>query len=158
MDGEGMETISAEQVQAQVRTFWKHFSGKDKSAFDRLYAPTATVFAADARRSEPARLMLVRRERELFGEKSLVKAELGPITVQSLAPDLASACYSFHFSVTRTLPNGNRVHSDVPYGRATQVFQRNPDGSLMIIHEHMSSAEPVSPKILPADSTAASGR
>jgi ketosteroid isomerase-like protein len=153
-----MQSISPEQVQAQVRIFWKSFSGKDKAAFDHLYAPTATVFAADARRCEPARLMLVRRERELFGAKSQVRADLGAIAVQVLAPDLAAASYSFHFSVTRTLPNGNRVHSDVPYGRATQVFHRNQDGSLTIIHEHMSSAEPVSPKILPADAAVSSAR
>lgn len=151
-----MRSISSDQVQAQVQTFWKLFSGKDKSGFEQLYAPTATVFAADARRSEPARLMFVRRERELFGPKSLVKAQLGPITVQLLAPDLASAVYSFHFSVTRSLPNGNRTHVDVPHGRATQVFQRMEDGSLLIIHEHMSSAEAVAPKILAAEGAGAS--
>ena len=152
-----MQSISPDQVQAQVQTFWKLFSGKEKGGFDQLYAPTATVFSADARRSEPARLMLVRRGRELFGPKSLVKAQLGPVTVQLLAPDLASAIYSFHFSVTRTLPNGHRVHVEMPYGRATHVFQRMQDGSLLIIHEHMSSAEPTAPKIVPADGAVSSG-
>ena len=146
-----MQSISPDQVQTQVRTFWDLFTSKDKNGFERLYAPTATVFAADARRSEPARLMLVRRGRELFGPQSLVKARLGTITVQVLAPDLASACYSFYFAVTRTLPNGNRVHTEVPYGRATHVFHRGEDGALTIIHEHMSSAEPTAPKILTAE-------
>lgn len=146
-----MDAIAPEQVRAQVRKFWELFSGKDKNSFAQLYSPTATVFAADARRSEPARLMLVRRERELFGPVSLVKAQLGEITVQVLNPDLATASYPFHFSVTRTLPTGSRVHVDVPFGRATQVFHRNESGALLIIHEHMSSAEPASPKILPAN-------
>lgn len=137
-----METISPDQVRGQVRTFWEFFTGKDKARFAELYAPTATVFSADARRSEPARLMLVRRDRELFGSKSRVKAELGSITVQLLAPDLAAASYPLHFSVTRTRTNGATVHVDVPFGRATQVFHRNEQGALLIIHEHMSSAEP----------------
>jgi ketosteroid isomerase-like protein len=157
-DGPGyMQNISPDQVQMQVRTFWELFSGKDKSGFERLYAPTATVFAADSRRSEPARLMLVRRERELFSPKSLVKARLGAVTVQVLAADLAAACYSVQFSVTRTLPNGNRVHVEVPHARMTQVFHRSEDGALMIIHEHMSSAEPVAPKILAAEGGDSSG-
>ena len=146
-----MEAIAPDQIRAQVRRFWELFSGKDKASFDQLYAPTATVFAADARRSEPARLMLVRRERELFGPVSLVKARLGEITVQLLSSDLATASYPFHFSVTRTLPNGSRVHVEVPFGRATQVFHRNENGALLIIHEHMSSGEPVSPKTVPAE-------
>jgi ketosteroid isomerase-like protein len=68
--------------------------------------------------------------------------------VQLLRDDLAVASYSFHFSVTRSLPNGKRVRVEVPFGRATQVFQRDAGGILRIIHEHMSSAEAVSPQEL----------
>jgi len=39
----------------------------------------------------------------------------------------------------------------VPFGRSTQVFQRDANGILRIIHEHQSSAEPVIPKELPPD-------
>src|SRR5215471_15170994 len=148
-----MEAIAPDQVRAEVRTFWNLFCTKDKTRFDQLYSPTATVFAADARRSESARLMLVRRERELFGPMSLVKAQLGDIAVQQLTPHLAVASYALQFSVTRTLPNGSRVQVEVPFTRVTQVFQRGEKGALTIIHEHMSSAEPTSPKTLPAQSS-----
>ena len=151
-----MEAIAPDQVRAEVRTFWNLFCTKDKTRFDHLYSPTATVFAADARRSESARLMLVRRERELFGPTSLVKAQLGDIAVQLLTPHLAVASYALHFSVTRTLPNGSRTHVEVPFTRVTQVFQRGENGALTIIHEHMSSAEPTSPKTLPAGASSAS--
>ena len=150
-----MEAIAADQVRAEVRTFWNLFCIKDKTRFDRLYSPTATVFAADARRSESARLMLVRRERELFGPTSLVKAQLGDVAVQLLTPHLAVAYYALHFSVTRMLPNGSRVHVEVPFTRVTQVFQRGENGGLTIMHEHMSSAEPTSPKTLPAEASSA---
>jgi len=93
--------------------------------------------------------MLVRRGRELFGPGSAVGAKLDSIDVQILREDLAVASYAFHFTVTRSLPNGKRVSADVPFGRATQVWQRDASGALKIIHEHMSSAEPVSPKDLP---------
>jgi ketosteroid isomerase-like protein len=40
---------------------------------------------------------------------------------------------------------------EVPFGRATQVFFRNENGRLLVIHEHLSSAEPVTPKELAED-------
>jgi ketosteroid isomerase-like protein len=143
-----MGRTSADEVRAVVQKFWDYFVRKSKSEFDKMYSPAATVFAADARRGEPARLMLVRRARELFGPASAVGAKLDAIDVQILRDDLAVASYAFHFNVTRSLPNGKRVSVDVPFGRATQVFQRDANGNLRIIHEHMSSAAPVSPKEL----------
>jgi len=143
--------IGADEIRALVQHFWNLFSAKSMSEFERLYAATATVFAADARRSEPARLMLVRRGRELFGVGSAVGAKLATIDVQLLRHDLAVASYVFQFSVTRILPNGKRVRVEVPFGRATQVFKRDDSGTLRIIHEHMSSAEPVTPEELPSN-------
>jgi len=135
--------IGEEEVRAVVQRFWKLFATKEQGEFEKLYSPSATVFAADARKSEPASLMLVRRARELFGPTAAVAAKITTIDVQLLRSDLAVASYACHFSVTRNLPNGKRVSSEVPYSRATQVFQRNERGTLRIIHEHMSSAEPV---------------
>jgi hypothetical protein len=118
-----MVKTSPDEVRAVVQKFWDFFIEKSKSQFDELYFPSATVFAADARRGEPARLMLVRRARELFGPSSAVGAKLGSIDVQILRDDLAVASYAFHFNVTRSFPNGKRVRVDMPFGRATQVFR-----------------------------------
>jgi ketosteroid isomerase-like protein len=144
-----MTNISSDDVRAEVKKFWEFLSRKLKSQFAEMYLSSATVFAADARRMELARLMLVRRERELLGPASSVAAKLGLIDVQPLGADLAIASYPFHLSITRTRANGKRYQSEVPSGRATQVFQRDEKGVLRIIHEHMSSAEPVSTKELP---------
>jgi len=144
-----MSNISSDDVRAEVKKFWDFLSRKLKSQFAEMYLSSATVFAADARRMEPARLMLVRRERELLGPASFVAAKLGSIDVQPLGADLAVASYPFHLSITRTRASGKRYQSEVPSGRATQVFQRDEKGVLRIIHEHMSSAEPVSTKELP---------
>jgi len=149
-----MEPISPTQIRVEIKKFWDAFAGKSKSGFENLYSPTATVFSVDGRRSEPGRLMLVRREREFFGLQSSVGARLGEIVVQVLAPNLAVAAYPFHFSVIRSLANGRRVQVEVPFGRATQIFQQDEHGACRIIHEHLSSAEPVEPKELPADSSA----
>jgi ketosteroid isomerase-like protein len=98
--------------------------------------------------------MWVRREREFFGPKSSVGAKVGEVVVQVLGQRLAVASYSFHFFVVRSLPNGSRVQVEVPFGRATQVFQQEEQGAWRIIHEHLSSAEPVVPKELPAETSA----
>jgi ketosteroid isomerase-like protein len=145
------EAISAEQVRRAVQEFWDAFTHQSKNRFQEMYSPTAVCFAADGRRSEAARLMWVRREREFFGPKSSVGAKLGPVSVQILGPNLAAASYAFHFSIVRILPNRNRAEIEVPFGRATQVFQRGESGGLLIIHEHLSSAEPVTSKQLPAE-------
>lgn len=151
-----MDPISSAQIKTEVKKFWDAFATKSKSGFQDLYSPTATVFSVDGRRSEPARLMWVRREREFFGPKSSVGAKVGEIVVQVLGPRLAVAAYPFHFSVIRSLPNGSRVQVEVPLGRATQIFQLDERGAFQIIHEHLSSAEPVTPKAMPAE-TAPSG-
>ncbi|MGC2697641.1 MAG: nuclear transport factor 2 family protein [Candidatus Angelobacter sp.] len=153
-----MDSISPAQIKTEVKKFWDSFTSKSKNGFQELYSPTATVFSADGRRSEPGRLMWVRREREFFGPKSSVGAKVGEIVVQILSSNLAVAAYPFHFSVIRALPNGSRVQVEVPFGRATQVFQRDENGACRIIHEHLSSAEPVSPKELPADSASTDAR
>lgn len=143
-----MEAITPEQIRWRVSDFWDAFTHKAKSQFQELYSPTANCFGADGRHNERARLMWVRREREFFGPRSSVGAKVGVVTVQLLTPSLAVASYPFHFTVVRTLPNGNRVESDMPFARLTQVFQREVSGNLVIIHEHMSSAEPVTPRQL----------
>ena len=147
----GTEPIFAAQVRARVHQFWMLFTDKSKAKFEELYLPEATVFALDGRRCEPARLMLMRRSRELFAASSLTEARAGSVDVQVLQPDLAVACYPFHLSGTRTLPGGRRYTGDVPFGRATQVFLRDKAGALLIVHEHTSSAEPVAVKELARD-------
>jgi ketosteroid isomerase-like protein len=148
-----MENITPEQVRRATQQFWDAFTQQAKDRFQELYSPTATCFAADGRRSEPARLMWVRREREFFGPRSSVGVRLGAVSVQILGPKLAVACYPFHFSIIRVLPNGSRVEVEVPFGRATQVFELDDNGRVLIIHEHLSSAEPISSNQLASDAS-----
>lgn len=142
--------ISPDEIRAEVRKFWDFFSRKSKAQFAEMYLPSATVFAVDSRRMELARLMLVRRERELFGPESSVATKLGSIDVQFIGTNLAVASYPVHLSVTRALPGGKAYQAEIPSGRATQVFQRTEKGLLRILHEHISSAEMITVKELPA--------
>ncbi len=148
--------ISVDEIRAEVKKLWAFFSSKSKIQFAEMYLPSATVFAVDSRRMDLARLMLVRRERELFGPASSVAVKLGSIDVQQLGSNLAVAYYPFHLSITRALPGGMRYQAEVPSGRATQVFQRDEKGVFRVLHEHMSSAEPITVKELSATAAAAS--
>src|SRR5215467_14974738 len=112
-----MEAVTPDQIRGRVQEFWEAFTGQARDSFQESYSPTASCFAADGRRSEPARLMWVRREREFFGPRSSVAARLGDVRVQVLGPNLAVASYAFHFSIVRIMANGSRVEVDVPFCR-----------------------------------------
>src|ERR1700686_1323304 len=117
-----MPAISAEQVGAQVRTFWTASCNKSGHLLEQMYFPSAIVFGTSARRSEPAQLMLARTLRKFGNQQSTVSAELGPIDVQ-IADDIAIASYPYHFHLIKANRDGSRLDLDVPYSRATQVFQ-----------------------------------
>lgn len=143
-----MEKISADQVRALVRSYWEALARKSKEKLADFYAPDAVVFMADTKRSEPARLMIERRNREFF-EQGSASAQLGEIEVHIPGPSVAFATYSYHFRAIR-LRNNVRVQIDMPMTRATQVFRREPTGELRLIHEHLSASKMPAITMLPA--------
>ena len=144
-----MQKLSVEQVRAQVQNFWRIFTSKSAAEFESLYFPEGTILEMDARRIEPARLMVARRIRELLAERASVNAEVGTMDVQILEPNVAVVAYSLHFHVIRLMPSGKRRESDVRVARATQVFQRDEHGALRILHEHLSAGAVSLPVELP---------
>jgi ketosteroid isomerase-like protein len=135
-----MQRISAEQVRAAVHAYWSALAKKSKQELADFYAADAIVFMADTKRSEPARLMIERRNREFFDAQGSASAQLGDIEVHIPGPDVAIATYGYHFRAIR-MRNNNRVQIDMPLTRATQVFRREPDGRLCLVHEHLSAAK-----------------
>ncbi|HLJ30754.1 MAG TPA: DUF4440 domain-containing protein [Candidatus Angelobacter sp.] len=135
-----MERDMAEQVRAVIRSYWDSLASKSKQKLADLYASDAIVFMADTRRSEPARLMIERRNREFFDTQGSAGAQLGEIEVHVPGPDVAIASYSYHFRAIRVRGN-NRVQIDMPLTRATQVFRREAGGELRLVHEHLSAAK-----------------
>jgi ketosteroid isomerase-like protein len=140
-----METISPEQVRAEVQKYWNAFSSKSKEKFAGMFEPGAIVFVADTRRNEPARLMVERRAREYFVPQASPKTELREIEVQMAGPEVAIATYGYRFYGTRVI-NGVLYDVDMSFGRATQIFHRDETGQLRIVHEHLSSATAALPK------------
>ena len=137
-----MEKISTEEVRKAVERFWAILSGKTADKLEDMYSSSAIVFTGKAKRSEAGRLTAVRRSRQLPGASTNSKAELGAFEVQIPSPDVAIAVYTYSFNTQRIQLDGSKVQLNTPFGRATQVFQRNEKGGLQIIHEHLSAAAP----------------
>src|SRR5258708_4731335 len=83
------DPIQADEVRTAVQRCWEALRSKSKDRLEEFYFPTAIFFAADGRRSEPARLAIVRRAREFFGAASSVRAGLDPIAVHIDWPEAA---------------------------------------------------------------------
>jgi ketosteroid isomerase-like protein len=93
-----------------------------------------------AMRSESAKLMAVRRSRQLPGSASASRAEVGSIDVQIVGLDVAIAAYTYSFNTHKIRADGTKVRLTTTFGRATQIFQRSEDSALRIVHEHLSAA------------------
>jgi len=140
--GRNMKKISSEDVRKDVHRFWAILSGNLADKLEEMYSPTAIVFTGKAKRSESAKLIAVRRSRQLPGPALSSRAEVGSIDVQIVGPDVAIASYTYSFNTQKILADGSKVQINTLLGRATQIFQRCEDGTLRIVHEHLSAAAP----------------
>ena len=137
-----MAEILSEDVHKQVHRFWAILSGKLPDKLEDMYSATGIVFTGKAKRSESAKLMAMRRSRQLLGPTLCSRAEVGSIDIQIVGQDVAIAAYTYSFNTQKTLPNGGKVQINTLFGRATQIFQRGEDDALRIVHEHLSAAAP----------------
>jgi ketosteroid isomerase-like protein len=136
-----MGKLSPADVSAEIRRFWDILSGKSPEKLEEMYTSSALVFTGKARRSESGRLTAVRRSRQLPNASSS-RVEIGAVDVQIIGADAAIAAYTYSFRTVRAQPDGTKIPIDTPFGRATQVFQRDDKGALRIVHEHLSAAAP----------------
>ena len=139
---QNMTKISSEDVRKEVHRFWAILSGNAADKLEELYSPSAIVFTGKAKRSESAKLMAARRSRQLPGPAHSSVAEVGSMDLQIVGTDVAIAAYTYSFNTQKILANGSKVQIHTTFGRATQIFQRCEDGTLRIVHEHLSAAAP----------------
>jgi ketosteroid isomerase-like protein len=131
-----MEQISSEKVRAEIHRFWQILSGRSQDRLEEMYSPEAIVFTGKARRPEPAMLAIARRTRRSGWGAS---AELGPVELQ-IAGNVAVASYTYKHQLERPAGDGSMAQRITLYGRATQIFQADRQGSIRILHEHLSAA------------------
>jgi len=71
-----------------------------------------------------------------------MKVHLGAIEVVMLGDESAVASYTFQFHATKVANLlGKGKEEDIQQGRATQVFTRDVEGKLRIVHEHLSTVD-----------------
>jgi len=141
--------MTVEQVQEEVRRFWKAFSANDARTLADFYSSYATVFNSSGQQQEPGPMDAVRC---YFEFDFSLAVEIGDIQVQILGSKKDTAVAGYTLRLRRDFVNdlsGNGAHqaegeaeeSLIEHGRVTQVFARNADGTLSIVHEHLSLPE-----------------
>jgi ketosteroid isomerase-like protein len=131
--------LSVEQVQAEVARFWSALTSKSAEAVESFYAQESTVFGTSSSRPEPGRLAAIRREREYFHPQTTLRAQTSPVEVHFIGDNAAIASYTFQFHASHAKIGVEKASEEhVMHGRATQVFELQPDGELRVVHEHFS--------------------
>lgn len=134
--------ISKMDVEIAIRNYWIVFMSKQAEQQRDCFAEAAFIFASNSRRLEPGQLVLLRREREYMAEATTINVSVGRVEVELLGEEAAVAAYTMRFDAVQkeTMGAGAARLSEEhhPYARVTQVFSRLPDGSLKIVHEHIS--------------------
>jgi hypothetical protein len=136
--------VTAAEVEDAVRRYWIVAASKLTSELQSFYLDTASIFATMSKRLEPARLVTARRNREYMDSATRMSYELGAINVELLTRDSAVAAYSARWRADEiskpSAEGGKTSRENFTHLRVTHVFQRQFDGSLKIIHEHLSVA------------------
>lgn len=135
-----MQSISPDQVRAEIRKFWQIMCGKSPDRLEEMYSPAAVLLTGKARRPEEANVALARRARQISAPDLGSSADLGPVEIQIPDPGVAIASYTYKFLHTRPGESGGLEKRHTLYGRATQIFQLDARGVLRIVHEHLSAA------------------
>lgn len=135
--------LSAAEVESMVRKFWELFAEKKTELWQRYYAEIATVFGTNSKRPEPARLVVLRRQREYLSSAARMQINVGKVDVEVLGSDCAVATYILRLhaeQIAKLSAAGHREHEEhLENARVTHVFQRGGDGALRIVHEHISA-------------------
>lgn len=127
-----------------MRRVWELFAAKKVDQWQSFYADFASVFGTASKRPEPARLVVLRRQREYLTHATKVLVHVGKVDVEVIGPDCAVAAYTMQLDaeqIARLSAGGQKEHEEhLENARVTHVFQRETDGSLRIVHEHISAA------------------
>lgn len=135
-----MPNLTPEEIRTEIARFWNVFTSKAPDLLEEFYASDASVFASNAIRTEPGRLAVTRRRREYFDKQTSVRVQVGMVDVQLLSDSSAVASYTFRFDASRVAGGlGKSSDEHLEHARATQVFQKDADGRLRIVHEHLSA-------------------
>lgn len=134
--------LTKAEIEAAVRAYWIALSAKDAVQQQNFYDDHAGIFATDSNKLERARPVLLRRQREYLSAAAKTTVQIGEINVELISPSHAVAAYIIRLDakyISKPSPGGSSLAEEhLENARVTHLFQRQSDGALRIIHEHIS--------------------
>ena len=79
--------LSQGEIESAVRRFWELFASKRTEQWQSFYADVALVFGTASKRPEPARLVLLRRQREYLSSAARMTIDVSRVELELLGPD-----------------------------------------------------------------------
>lgn len=135
--------LSKTEIESAVRNFWELFAAKKTEQWQQFYADVALVFGTGSKRPEPARLVVIRRQREYLSSAAKMRIEVRNVDVELLGADCGVAAYLLSLDaerIAKASASGSKDHEEhLENARVTHVFCRQEDGSIRIVHEHISA-------------------
>ena len=139
-----MSQVTKTEVEVAVQKYWAVSAAKDAEQQQAFYANHAIVFTSSSKRAELARLVSMQRQREYLAGSTRLRVHVSDIKVLALGTDAAVAAYSLEFHAEQIPVAGTvmkRPEEHLSNARVTHVFERNENGELKIVHEHISVAQ-----------------
>ena len=139
-----MPPLTTREVEAAVQKYWAVSAAKAAEQQQAFYASHAIVFTSSSRRSEPARLVSMQRQREYLAKSTRLRIQVADIQVVPIGANAAVAAYTLEFHAEQIPVAGSitkRPEEHLSNARVTHVFERNEEGELKIVHEHISVAQ-----------------
>jgi ketosteroid isomerase-like protein len=135
--------LTTTEVESAVRKYWAVSAAKEARQQEDFYANHAVVFTSASKRLELARLVSMQRQREYLAKSTKLRIVVADIQVIPLGTTAAVAAYTLEFHA-EDMPVEGKVKKTpdehLSNARVTHVFERGDDGTLKIVHEHISLA------------------
>jgi ketosteroid isomerase-like protein len=134
--------LTKTDVESAVRAYWRALAAKEVVQQQNFYDDQASIFATDSNKLERARLVLLRRQREYLSAATKTTVQVGEMEIEIIGNTHAVAAYTIRLDakhVTRPSASGSSTEEHLANARVTHIFQRQNDGALRIVHEHISA-------------------
>jgi ketosteroid isomerase-like protein len=132
--------LTKAEIERAVNAYWNALSAKNAVEQQNFYDDQAGIFSTESKKLERARMVLLRRQREYLTAATKTQVQVGEIDVELIGSSHAVAAYTIQLDAQHVTRTSSDVDSEehLRNARVTHIFQRQTDGALRIVHEHIS--------------------
>jgi hypothetical protein len=95
--------LTRAEVESFLHQYWNNLASKKVQAHEDSFAPNSFIFGSSSKRVEPARLALLRRQREYMNESTRITAQMTNLQMEFIGTDAAVAAYNLQFEVDKRI-------------------------------------------------------